>query len=218
MVKIERTPTPPASLAIEKEKQSGSYRNDDVVEQLVLDFHGKCYLCEMDTLQSIEIDHLRPHHNGRDRDRMFDWNNLFYSCAHCNSVKNRKKYESNVIDCCVKDPEGIIQQEFLDQRVRVTPLSSTEEAITTASLVEDCFEMRNTAIRKQECQTKVRGLQRTMTIFYKELEKHRAASSTKSIRTLRAMLNRNYKFSGFTSTYLRLHKDIYPDVYFLLDD
>ena len=38
MVKIERTPTPPASLAIEKEKEengfSGSYNQEDVVDQL----------------------------------------------------------------------------------------------------------------------------------------------------------------------------------------
>ncbi len=93
MVKIDRTPTPPPSLAVEKTKANGSYKKDDVAEQLASDFRGKCYLCEMDELQSIEVEHLRPHHNGRDRDRMFDWNNLFYSCSHCNSVKNRGIYE-----------------------------------------------------------------------------------------------------------------------------
>ena len=81
MVKIDRTPTPPPSLAVEKTKTNGSYKKDDVVEQLASDFRGKCYLCEMDELQSIEVEHLRPHHNGRGRDRMFDWNNLFYSCS-----------------------------------------------------------------------------------------------------------------------------------------
>ncbi len=24
------------------------------------DFHDKCYLCEMDELQSVEVEHLRP--------------------------------------------------------------------------------------------------------------------------------------------------------------
>lgn len=84
MVKIERTSTAPASLATEKAKLSGTYRGDDVVRQLKADFHGKCYLCEIDELQSVEIEHLKAHHNGADRDRMFDWNNLFYCCPHCN--------------------------------------------------------------------------------------------------------------------------------------
>ncbi|MBR3328908.1 MAG: HNH endonuclease [Atopobiaceae bacterium] len=66
------------------------YRHDDVVDQLMKDFHGKCYICEIDDLQSIEVEHLLPHHNGKYPDRMFEWNNLFLSCRHCNSVKTRR--------------------------------------------------------------------------------------------------------------------------------
>lgn len=212
MVKVERTPEPPASLAIEKAKPNGSYKKDDVVNQLFSDFCGKCYLCEMNELQSIEVEHLLPHHNGSNRDRMFDWNNLFLSCSHCNSVKNRTQYESNVVDCCSVDPETIIQQEFLDGKVTVTPLSNTAIAITTASLVKDCFELRNTAIRTKECQTKIRALQKTMTILYKELEKYQSDRTEQTVRTLRAMLNRDYKFAGFTRTYVRNHIEAYPDL------
>ena len=112
MVKIERTPTPPASLAIEKPKASGKYNLEDVVTQLHTDAHGKCYLCEQDELQSIEVEHLVPHHG--DIDLKFDWNNLFYSCAHCNSVKNRSQYEKDILDCCVTDPETVIHTMIKD--------------------------------------------------------------------------------------------------------
>ena len=44
MVKIERTPTPPKSLAIESQKAWGSYSEPDVIEQLQKDFHDKCYI------------------------------------------------------------------------------------------------------------------------------------------------------------------------------
>ena len=98
MVKVERTPTPPASLAVEKEKVSGSYREPDVMQQLKHDFNSKCYLCEIDELQSVEVEHLAPH--GGDKERKFAWNNLFYSCAHCNSVKNQKIYHDMILDCC----------------------------------------------------------------------------------------------------------------------
>lgn len=105
MVKVERTPTPPASLTREKAKANGSYREPDVMSQLEQDFHKKCYLCEIDELQSVEVEHLYPH--GGDKDLKFDWDNLFLSCAHCNSVKNQVKYSGVVLDCCKVDPESV---------------------------------------------------------------------------------------------------------------
>lgn len=74
---------------------------------------GTGYLCEQDELQSIQIEHLKPHHGGKNIDLKYDWNNLFFSCSHCNSVKNRKQYESNILDCCSTDPETMIHQALL---------------------------------------------------------------------------------------------------------
>ena len=212
MVKVERTAEAPVSLAIEKAKKNGSYRCQDVVDQLYADFHGKCYLCEMADLQSIQVEHLLPHHNGKDIDRKFDWHNLFLSCSHCNSVKNRKKYECNVIDCCKYDPETIIKHELLDGKVRVSPLEDSIEARTTAALVQDCFELRNTAIRTLEAQVKVNELKRVMTILYNELDSYRKDKSSKSLSILNAMLDRKYKFAGFTRAYVRDHIESYPDL------
>lgn len=211
MVKIERSPNPPASLAIEKVKSNGSCTKKDVVDQLELDFHKKCYLCEQDELQSIEVEHLHPHHDGKDNDRKFDWDNLFFSCAHCNSVKNQAKYEDNVIDCCKIDPETLIHQELCEGNVCVDALVDTIEAKTTASLIEDCFQLKNRAIREKESQVKVRALQATMNDLYKELDKYKSKNSKKSFYAIRGMLSREYKFAGFTRTYVRDHIDKYPD-------
>ena len=210
MVKIERTPTPPASLAIEKAKGTNYYRGEDVVQQLHHDFAGKCYLCEINELQSVEIEHLRPHHQGKDRDRLFDWNNLFYSCSHCNSIKNAKKYEEQVLDCCREDPECKIQQELIEQHVRVFPLDNSAEAITTASLIQECFEKTNTGIRTIECEVRVNALQTTMDALYRALAAYQDDPSRKNIRVLRGMLNRTHKFAGFTRTYVRQHLHEYP--------
>ena len=105
MIKIERTPTAPPSLAVESKKACGSYREPDVIEQLKKDFHGKCYICELDDLTDIQVEHLLPHHNRRIKERVFDWNNLFYSCPHCNNIKKESKYDEKILDCCVEDPE-----------------------------------------------------------------------------------------------------------------
>lgn len=208
MVKIERTPTAPASLAAGK-----SYNEPDVIAQLEADSHGKCYLCEgKDFMAGIVVEHLLPHHNGKFPDRKFDWNNLFYSCSHCNSVKNQAKYEENVIDCCRTDPEKLICQELVGGVVCVTPLAGTPEASNTAELIRDCFELRNTGIRVIECRNKVRDLQGRMTQLHDELDAYRETKSAGSLRRLRGMLRREAKYAGFSRAYVRAHLSEYPDL------
>ena len=119
MVKIERTPTPPKSLAIESQKAWGSYSEPDVIEQLQKDFHDKCYICELKKLTNVEVEHLRPHHNRSIKERIFDWNNLFYSCPHCNSIKNNRKYDDKILDCCTVDPESLLKQIYAEGNVIV---------------------------------------------------------------------------------------------------
>lgn len=210
MVKIERTPVAPASLAIEKAKQSGTYRGDDVVQLLHQDFHGKCYLCEINELQSVEVEHLKAHHNGADRDRKFDWNNLFYSCAHCNGVKNRAEYEESILDCCRVDPEEYLLQELVDGHVQVKVLKTEGEK--TAQLITECFERTNTGIRIIECQTRVDALKQTMNALFRSLDRHQKRPTPRTLGTLRGMLNRSHKFAGFTRTYVREHLKDYPDL------
>lgn len=74
------------------------------------------------------------------------------------------------------------------------------------------IELRNRAIREKECQIKVRNLQLTMNLLYKELDKYQSRKTEKTFRALRGMLNRTYKFSGFTRTYVRDNLDRYPEL------
>lgn len=212
MVKIQRTPAAPASLAIEKAKGTDNYRNEDVIQQLHQDFHGKCYLCEIDELQSIQVEHLKAHHNGQDRDRMFDWNNLFYSCAHCNNVKNTKQYEDSILDCCQVEPEAYIKQELINNHVSVEALDDSHTTRMTAKLITECFEKTNTGIRTLECKTRMNALQITMTVLYQNLEMYQKEPTYKTLCVLRGMLNRSYKFAGFTRTYVRQHINDYPEL------
>lgn len=211
MVKISRSSTAPASLALEKKKGSDAYNGSDVMIALNQDFHGKCYICEIDELQTVQVEHLRPHCGGKNRDLMFSWDNLFLSCGHCNNVKNKKKYASSVIDCCKKDPEHHIKQELINGHVHITPLDDLQESIITSELITECFEQVNTGTRTLECRTRVVALSKTLSVLYKQLKKYKTNKNPKSIKTLHAMLNRNYKFAGFTRTYVRKHLEEYPD-------
>ncbi len=108
MVKVERSFPAPESLAVEAAKINGSYKEKDVTERLKKDFHDKCYICEIKGLQDPEVEHLLPHKNGKYPERKFDWNNLFWCCGHCNSIKNNGKYDSGIIDCCNQDPAELM--------------------------------------------------------------------------------------------------------------
>ena len=208
MVRIHRTPTPPASLEREKAKNRGSYREQDVLAQLRADFHDKCYLCEMDELQSVEVEHLQPHQG--DKDLKFAWKNLFLSCAHCNSVKNQRKYDNTILDCCLVEPEALLRQALENGTVVVRPLTQDETVQKTAELIEECFEKTNTGIRTLECETRKKALKQTMGLLYQTLGKYRKDPKGEALQVLRGMLDHKYKFSAFTRTYVRSHLDDYP--------
>lgn len=69
MIKIERNPIPPPSLAVEAKKAEGVYNKPDVIQRLKEDFNDKCYICELGGLsdpedmieQCYENGHVRVH-------------------------------------------------------------------------------------------------------------------------------------------------------------
>ena len=102
----------------------------------------------MGGLSDPEVEHLRPHHNRQLKDRVFDWNNLFYVCPHCNNLKKDVKYDDKIIDCCVTDPEIVLEQKYEKGHVCIHSLVHEECALMTADLIQNCFEKRNTGIRE----------------------------------------------------------------------
>lgn len=78
----------------EKKKVHGSYRLDEVITALKEEFHDKCYICEQKHITSINIEHFKAHKGNKDL--MFDWNNLYWACSHCNNLK-LGKYD-NILD------------------------------------------------------------------------------------------------------------------------
>jgi uncharacterized protein (TIGR02646 family) len=118
MVYFAKSQQAPGSLAVEKRKANGSYRQEDVLAQLQNDFHNKCYLCEQKEPTSINIEHFAPHRN--DKDLKFDWNNLFFACFHCNNIKS-DKFE-NILNCTVAE-DGV------DTKIRYAVNSFPKETV-----------------------------------------------------------------------------------------
>ena len=85
MVFFEKSQPAPDCLALEEAKANGDYKCADVLDRIKSDFKNKCYICEYKEPISINVEHFRPHKGAKNL--KFDWNNLFWSCSHCNNIK-----------------------------------------------------------------------------------------------------------------------------------
>lgn len=138
----------------EARKTSGSYRLEPVLTQMTRDFLGKCYLCEDAEPTGIQMDHFQPHQG--DTALKFSWDNLFFSCSHCNGTKGDNYFP--LLDC-TQDDRVWEQVEITVQRfpkvkleVKAHSLPGREQACeNTVQLLRRCFEGR-TPIRKLEAE------------------------------------------------------------------
>lgn len=199
MVRVKRSMPAPESLEIEKNKASGSYEKTDVVERLRKDFHNKCYICEMDNLQDPQVEHLRPHFNGKNIDLKFDWNNLFWSCGHCNSVKNQRKYDEHVIDCCALDPEMKNYFRLCDGNTNVQAVDpEDEDAKMTAELVTEVFNKTNSGMRVYKSNMRFDELNREMNKLYTILEElSKNERSGFLLKQLQVLISAVYAFAKY---------------------
>ncbi len=219
MVKVIRSFPAPESLAEEAKKAHGECNKPDVIERLKKDFDNKCYICEMKELQDPNVEHLLPHKNGKYSERKFDWENLFWACGHCNSVKNNGKYDEGIVDCCKQDPEEYLDFKLENDNVAVSATKSNDEIYErTALLIMETFSLKNTGMRTYTSTERLRLLQKEMNLLYGQLEKlHNRPNSKIIMRTICGLLKRGSAFAAFKRCYVRGHAAEYPHLQRYLD-
>lgn len=121
MINIIKSDIAPLSLAKEKAKKSGTYRDADVIERIKTDFHNKCYLCEEKDITSINVEHFIPHRG--DKDLEFSWQNLFYCCAHCNNIKGDVVLFDQILNCT--DPNHRVL-DWIKLKIDPIPFANVE--------------------------------------------------------------------------------------------
>ena len=123
-----------------------NYLSPEVVFELERIFYGKCYLCE-DVVSDPQIDHFIP--RDVDKSKEFDWNNLYYSCRRCNTIKSTT---TDLLDCCNPTIDVFQAIKCLcatnkTDDVLVEPQSNDVKTKNTAQLLHRCYNENNTAIR-----------------------------------------------------------------------
>ena len=214
MVRIWRSYPAPASLAIEEEKTNGKYNIADVTEQLRRDFIDKCYICEIKPVTDPEVEHRLPHKNNSVPGRKFNWDNLYWSCRHCNLIKARPKYDSGILDCCKYDPEEHLMHQLQNSTVAVSAVDPfNREALLAAELIGESFNLKNSGIRIAACQARLNELQKEMGKLYTALGKYRDNPESKLCRkNVQVLLRKEGAFAAFKRFYVKSHLDEYPEL------
>jgi hypothetical protein len=135
MIRVAKCVDIPPSLLV-----AGNTRHNhpDVIEQLIEDHKGKCYVCERICVTDYEIEHLQSNKN-------FDelrtsWNNLFFSCNYCNGKKLH--YFDNILNPSLHNIEEIIDCNHIAETKYVdfdSNIIDNPQIIETISLLNRVF-------------------------------------------------------------------------------
>lgn len=199
MFNVTRPKAVPASLARK------IYNHADVVNVLKPMFYGKCYLCERSEVQDVEVEHFKPHMS-IEADK-FDWNNLYYSCSRCNSIKSSTHL--GLLDCADNSinvfREVIVKMySATDDDISVMASSKTPsaEVTRTIELLKLCYNSTNTALRGVSRESLIEQMYEHMVTFVTSRSLLKKPSTGKTIRNgakevIEAMLDVSHPFSAF---------------------
>jgi len=172
MVNIKKSFPAPICLEKEKRKVKGDYKCGNVLELLKQDFYNKCYLCE-DQPTSINVEHFEPHQG--DKNKKFDWKNLFFGCAHCNNIK-LDRYNTNennrILDCT--HPEHEVENwlkyemvHFPRKEVKITAQKNETIIHNTVKLLNEVYN--GTTKQKQMEAENLKGKLQVELIQFQEM-------------------------------------------------
>lgn len=119
MIRVAKAPIAPQSLSTTK-----AYDKEDVKQQLLIDHHEKCYLCERYLCTDFEIEHHKskkhyPHLTQ-------DWSNLYLTCRYCNG-KKLENYDNTLHPATINIEDEI--KHYIDFEEKQAEFTTTVNAL-----------------------------------------------------------------------------------------
>lgn len=201
MINIIKSTPPPQCLEKEKNKANGDYKCCEVLERTQTDFKNKCYLCGYKEPPSINVEHFIPHRD--DKNLKFDWNNLFWSCSHCNNTKGDNVKYDNILNCTNPDHdvENWIKYEmkpFPCEEVKITPLKEDEMVGNTSHLLLSIYN-GTTQLKKIEAANIRKALLKEILDFQEQLLGYAGNGDEKEsyLKKIKEHLRKSSAFTAF---------------------
>ena len=208
MIRIDRRNTAKVQLAIEDLQKAceseTAYNTEKVNAALIETFHGKCYICENKAATSYQIEHLIPHRGKKEL--KYNWENLFWSCAHCNNIK-LDKYEP-ILDCTKENVEKLIafrKKGYFgtDETLEFVPLVENDKAVeNTISLLEDVY-YGTTPQKKFEAKVLRKKLRKELSQFKEYVREYQEAEDEEEKEDAEILIKKELKDSSAFTAFKR---------------
>ncbi len=196
MVKISKSELPQGIII----KTEEDYRSEKILSILQQDFFDKCYICEEKAPTTINVEHFRSYKNYKHL--KYDWENLFFACAHCNRIKG--SYYDHIIDCTKDDPEKYIVMKFNsypESYVEIIDRLNGKANGETRELLDKIYNGAGTSISECEARNLKKKVSRELKDFMECVENYNNETDAKLRavywRNIKEMLNRESNFAGF---------------------
>ena len=108
----------------------------------------------------------------------------------------------------------MIDFQLASEEVRVNAKDDlNEEAVLTATLIQETFELKNTGMRVKASEMRYQELNKEMNKLYDNLEEWGIKPDSRIVlRKLQALLSRESAFAAFKRAYIRRNIDRYPEL------
>lgn len=221
MVKLEKSELP-KGISICK---ADDYRNRNVLDILANDCYSKCYLCENGPITSIQVEHLIPENISKD-DR-YNWQNLLYSCSHCNGIKGHVHHE--IINCLQDDPEEYldismsIEHMMEDGDIKIKVIGSKPEICDKINGTKELLELiynhgnkEKKSARSKECEELRKLIRREMVYFINCIMDYfdnakEAFDREYCLNSIKRSLARSAPFAGLKRSYVRNNSTFFSE-------
>ena len=207
MFKVSKSPRP-------IDWTTKDYKDPVVVKRLKKDFHGKCYICEQKSFPNLNVEHFVPHLD--DEKLKLDWDNLYYACSRCNSIKN--KYHNDMLNCCKEDHlvEEWINVYYVnpDDDIQVVNTCPTDHSYYTKAesskeLIFKSFNNANSGIQevsKEDLREKIievhNDFLKLRSKFLRKLDDWSDEKKIKKANDIKRRFKSHYAFSAVLRGYL----------------
>ena len=207
MFEISRSLSAPTDLL------KGKYNTISILNALSTICYSKCYLCENDEVQEVEVEHFLP--KDKHPNLEFSWDNLFYSCKRCNRIKSNN--HEHILDPC-KPQHKVFRNIHLGPPSRASDKiiinnfchikdSYYSNTVETINLLEKCFNDTSTPARRISRRDLVNRLLDGVADILEIRARLKSKKCTpfeesENIERLKNMTSPNYAFSAFWRWYV----------------
>lgn len=215
MLYFEKSQPAPDCLAIEKQKAYGDYKCGCVLERLKTDFKNKCYICESKAPSTINVEHFKSHQG--DKNLKFDWNNLFWSCGHCNNTKLAKF--DDILNCTnindsIENKLNYNFKPFPREKVNIAINSNDNKTLQTQALLLAVFN-GTTTLKEIESDNIRDSLLKEIKDFQEWLieyfETNDNEEKARCLKKIKKHLNKASAFTSFKRQIIKDNSDLFKE-------